>query len=221
MKGVEIILKWKLIIITMIIFITLILLSCDTYKMNSEIVELHKKIEVLNKEKQSYIEEIENVKDALKEKEFMRNLRYRETMEYREEISRLLKLLDSGGLGAIEFPVYKGFDSTVNKQHINIIDLYLTNFKDGKVNDPIYASADGVEPIFYYLTIEPTEPMFLPKKEDVHYYEVVLYWSLIPSIGIERDPFLTRGPFDGLSWFIMQIKNIDNEWQVIDFGQDT
>ena len=77
---------------------------------------------MLNKEKQSYIEEIENVKDALKEKEFMRNLHYRETMEYREEISRLLKLLDSGGWEPSSFRYIKVL-TVVNKQHINIIDL--------------------------------------------------------------------------------------------------
>lgn len=216
--------KRRLINLT-IVFIALLLVSCEIYdnqkpyadnpdKINLEIIELQEKIDMINKEKQSQIDEL---KVILKEMEANRDQRNREALEYRNEINMLLKLLDSGELGANEIPVFKGFENTVNKQHINTIDQYLTRFRNERVNDP--NNTAELEPILHFLTIEPTKPNY--KEEDEHYYEVVFYESLIPDISYKKEPLLTRGPFDGFHWFLLQIKEIDNKWQVINFGRDS
>lgn len=168
------------------------------------------------------IEELENTIQELEKRIEDYKIDYRLADEdrrlYREEILRIINLLNN--LNSVDDSVFTGFNdkNVIHMEHKRLIKTYLNQYIDNNINDPDITKE--IEPIIWVAKVKPSQDLIMKKEENIYYYSVTFYSSLIPVIMYEKKSRL-RGAFDGFKNWVLQIENIDGEWRVKDFGPDS
>ncbi len=211
----------KIFIVLLPVLIGIFLVSCtnkDDIQQNQALSQINEYTMTSEETERRNAETLENnvqeLKNKVQELESKLELVKRERLEFRNDIEQIIGILKKSGAEYINFDS----NNSIHNLHKPLIEEYLENYSLMVNNNKDVFQE--IKPILYFISVTPSENLLMNKQEDVYYYSVTFYSTMVISSKNDENDSL-RSPFDGvnLSW-IIQIDENEGKWRVKEFGPD-
>lgn len=96
-----------------------------------------------------------------------------------------------------------------NNEHLKALNIYMQNYKQNVISNNSKNST--LDPVFQYISVEPTEETFGEKKDGSSFYLIYYYRNI---------PYNDRSGsvFDGIKPLYVKLAPENNQWKAVEYG---